>query len=191
MNREEIMTILPHRGGMLLLDEAQLIDGVSHGKYLVRGDEWFLRGHFPDNPVVPGVILCEILAQSACALLAGADECGASHKASYTDEGVSADASAGASTDASTDASADASAEDSADASADLSGAVAPGSMTYYTGIDKARFRVPVRPGDTVETECELTRIKKPFYFARGSASVNGKLCASAEFSFAVTGSPG
>lgn len=69
MNREEIMQILPHRDNMLLLDEAENNDGVATGRYTVRGDEFFLKGHFPDNPIVPGVILCEILAQSACVLM--------------------------------------------------------------------------------------------------------------------------
>ena len=65
MNREEIMTILPHRDNMLLLDDVENRDGTAVGHYTVRGDEFFLKGHFPDTPIVPGVILCEILAQSA------------------------------------------------------------------------------------------------------------------------------
>ena len=72
MNREEIMGILPHRDHMLLLDDAEELDGTAVGHYTVRGDEFFLKGHFPGNTIVPGVILCEILAQSACVLMRGA-----------------------------------------------------------------------------------------------------------------------
>ena len=56
MNREEIMKILPHRDDMLLLDDAEYVNGEAVGHYTVRGDEFFLRGHFPDNPRVPGGI---------------------------------------------------------------------------------------------------------------------------------------
>lgn len=72
MNREDIMKILPHREHMLLLDEVEEEDGVAIGHYKVRGDEFFLKGHFPGNPIVPGVILCEMAAQSSAVLLTDA-----------------------------------------------------------------------------------------------------------------------
>lgn len=135
MNKEQLKTILPHRDAMLLIDEAELRDGKAFGKYTFRGDEWFFKGHFPGNPVVPGVILCEILAQSAAVLLGGQE---------------------------------------------------AEGAIPFFTGIEKVRFRHPVRPGDTLETQCEIVKSKPPFYFAGGLATVNGKLCVKADFSFAL-----
>lgn len=72
MNKEQIMKILPHRPPMLLIEEGELVDGVSVCKYTVKGDEFFLQGHFPNNPVVPGVIQCEMMAQASC-LLVGKD----------------------------------------------------------------------------------------------------------------------
>lgn len=69
MNKEELKEYLPHREPMLLVDEIDIdADGTAHAKYLVKEDEFFCRGHFPGNPIVPGVIQCEIMAQS-CALL--------------------------------------------------------------------------------------------------------------------------
>ena len=69
MDRQQLMNLLPHRDAMLLLDDAENQNGEAVGHYTVRGDEFFLQGHFSGNPIVPGVILCEILAQSACVLL--------------------------------------------------------------------------------------------------------------------------
>src|SRR5574344_228363 len=70
MNREEIKQYLPHREPMLLVDSTERIGDEVHSVYHVRGDEFFLQGHFPGFPVVPGVIICEIMAQS-CAMLLG------------------------------------------------------------------------------------------------------------------------
>lgn len=79
MDREEIKTYLPHREPMLLIDSVEKetvtdargnVVNYAVGTYHVRGDEYFLQGHFPDYPIVPGVILCEMMAQS-CAMLLG------------------------------------------------------------------------------------------------------------------------
>lgn len=137
MNKEEIMQILPHRDNMLLVDDVTEKDGCAIGHYKVRGDEFFLKGHFPENPIVPGVILCEILAQSACVLMRDAMQ---------------------------------------------------DGKLPVYTGLNNVKFRSPVKPGDTIETRCQIKKAKHPFYFAEGTVKVGERLCVSAEFSFAITG---
>ena len=69
MDREEIKHVLPHREPMLLLDSMCLDnDGVCHATATVPLDPFYCRGHFPGNPIVPGVILCEMMAQ-ACSQL--------------------------------------------------------------------------------------------------------------------------
>ncbi|NLW78440.1 MAG: 3-hydroxyacyl-ACP dehydratase FabZ [Ruminococcaceae bacterium] len=136
MNREELKAILPHREPMLLLDEAFVAeDGSARARCAIKGDEWFLQGHYPDEPVVPGVILCEMMGQT-CGVLLG---------------------------------------EQATD-----------GLTPFFTGLDKVKFRRPVRPGDVLETECRIVRTKGPFYFAEGTGKVDGQLAVSANFSFAL-----
>ena len=65
MERQEVMTYLPHREPMLLVDKVVLDEeGVCHASYTIPEDPFYCQGHFPGNPIVPGVILCEIMAQS-------------------------------------------------------------------------------------------------------------------------------
>lgn len=134
MNREEIKELLPHREPMLLLDEVEIDqEGKAIGKYTVRGDEFFLQGHFPGNPIVPGVIQCEMIAQTAVALL---PDC--------------------------------------------------KGKTPLYTGLNNVKFKNPLLPGDTAVMTVELTARRGIFCFAKGKLTANGKLCTSAEFSFAL-----
>ncbi len=129
------MKILPHRDNMLLVDESEVAgDNLAKGRYKIKGDEFFLQGHFPGNPVVPGVILCEIMAQTSCVLLA--DKCS--------------------------------------------------GATPFFSGLNNVKFKKVVRPGDTLEVESTIVKSREPFYFAQAKGYVDGKLCVSAEFSFAL-----
>ena len=134
MNREEIKNLLPHREPMLLLDEVNINEnGEAVGKYTVKGDEFFLQGHFPGNPIVPGVIQCEMIAQTAVALIPDSK-----------------------------------------------------GATPMYTGLNNVKFKNPLLPGDTAVMTVSVTARRGIFCFAKGKLEANGKLCTSAEFSFAI-----
>lgn len=70
LNREEIKTLIPHREPMLLLDQVQILSPTeAKGSYHIHGDEFFLQGHYPGNPMVPGNIQSEMLAQLGAVLV--------------------------------------------------------------------------------------------------------------------------
>jgi len=136
-----ILDILPHRYPFLLVD--RIVEVVPGEKLLayknVSFNEPFFEGHFPENPVMPGVLTVEALAQ-ASALLAYFTE--------PTDVGTS--------------------------------------KVMYLAGIDNARFKRPVRPGDRLDLEATLIRRKGQVWKMAGKASVAGNLVAEAELTATI-----
>ena len=72
LSKEDIINLLPHREPMLLIDELSEIDKLSSATALVkvRKESFFVQGHFPQNPVMPGVLIVESFGQAAAALTA-------------------------------------------------------------------------------------------------------------------------
>ena len=72
LNRQEIIELLPHRDPMLLIDEILDIKELFSAKAIVnvKKTSFFVQGHFPDNPVMPGVLIVEAFGQAAAALTA-------------------------------------------------------------------------------------------------------------------------
>lgn len=138
MNRDEILAIIPHRPPMLLVDEVVEIEpgrravGLKH----VRADEFWVPGHYPGNPILPGVLQIEALAQTGAVALLSQPE--------FRDK------------------------------------------VPLFAGIDGARFRRPVRPGDTLRLEVEIVRLRGTVGKGRGTASVGGQVAAECELTFAL-----
>jgi 3-hydroxyacyl-[acyl-carrier-protein] dehydratase len=134
---EEIMRLLPHRPPFLLVDRVvELVPGDRMVAWkAVSMNEPFFPGHFPERPVMPGVLILEALAQAAGLLAL---------KSMSAEQGAN--------------------------------------KLTYLMGIDGARFRRPVVPGDRLELVVEITRAKGAVWKERGEARVDGELAAEAEF---------
>lgn len=132
-----ILKLLPHRYPFLLVDKIIEMDGDNSaiGIKNVTINEPFFEGHFPNFPVMPGVLLIEGMAQTAGAL------CMAS-----LGEGL-------------------------------------PAQIVYFMAIDRARFRKPVLPGDTVYYHMVKRRNRGRVWRFQGEAKVNGQLVAEAEIS--------
>ncbi len=129
----EILKILPHRYPMLLIDRILEFEAGKRAKGIknVTINEPFFLGHFPDHPIMPGVLIIEAMAQVGGIL---------------------------------------------AFKSADVQNKV-----VYFMGIDKARFRRPVLPGDTLEIEVEVKKCRGPIWAFKCTASVDGSVAANAE----------
>ena len=138
MDREEIKQVIPHSEPMLLVDEADIAIDEAIARYTVREDEFFTRGHFPGNPIVPGVILCEMMAQGSALLL-----------------------------------------KDELD-----------GKLALYAGVDGARFKRQVKPGDTVVTRAKITGRKGPLVVVEAEATVEGTMCCKGKLSFMLVKKP-
>lgn len=132
-----ILKLLPHRYPFLLVDKIIEMDGDNSavGIKNVTINEPFFQGHFPNFPVMPGVLLVEGMAQTAGALCV-----------------------------------------------ANLTEAFEP-QLVYFMAIDRARFRRPVLPGDTVYYHMVKRRNRGRVWRFEGQAKVNGQLVAEAEIS--------
>jgi len=131
-----VLQYLPHRYPFLLIDRVLAIQpGQSlRGLKSVTFNEPFFQGHFPQRPIMPGVLILESLAQATGILAFKTEEVLPDHQ-----------------------------------------------SMYYLVGIDKARFKRPVEPGDQLILEVSLERLKRDVGKFFGEASVDGKVVASAE----------
>ncbi len=130
--------LLPHRPPFLFVDEILDVEPgrSASGIWRLTGDEWFFPGHFPGRPTLPGVLMCEAIAQvGALAVLA--------------DERYA-------------------------------------GKLPLFGGLDKARFRRQVVPGDELVLECEMDRLSARAGRGHGRAVVDGSVATEVSLMFVI-----
>lgn len=138
MDINEIMATIPHRYPFLLIDRVEELEAGKRAvaKKNVTINEPFFQGHFPGEPVMPGVLILEALAQAGAVALLSMPEF--------------------------------------------------KGKTAYFGGIDKAKFRRKVVPGDTLTLEVELIKVKAVAGVGKAVAYVDGKKACEAELTFMI-----
>ena len=138
LNKEEIKKIIPQREPFLMIDEVEnYIPGESAIAYkYVNENEYYFKGHFPENPIMPGVLIVESLAQTVAVAILSMEE--------------------------------------------------NKGKNALFGGIDKLRFKKQVTPGDVLKLEVKIIKRKGPIGVGEAVATVDGKVAAKGELTFAV-----
>ena len=141
MDIHRILKQLPHRYPFLLVDRVLELNKGKNIKALknITINEPFFEGHFPNRPVMPGVLMIEALAQAAALLAFDALDAAPNDQMIY-----------------------------------------------YFAGIDAARFKRPVEPGDQLILEAELVRMKAGIFKFKARALVDGGLAVEAELTCAM-----
>ncbi|MDD6797948.1 MAG: 3-hydroxyacyl-ACP dehydratase FabZ [Bacteroides sp.] len=138
LNTRQIMDIIPHRHPFLLVDRIESLEpGISAVGYkAVTYDEPYFAGHFPQEPVMPGVLQIEACAQVGAVAILSLEE--------------------------------------------------NKGKTAYFGGINSARFKRKVVPGDTLKMECEIIKRKGPLGIGKATAWVDGEIALTAELTFMI-----
>lgn len=138
LNKEEIKKIIPQREPFLMIDEIEEYKpGESAIGYKnVDESEWYFKGHFPGNPIMPGVLIAESLAQTGAIAILSMEE--------------------------------------------------NKGKNALFGGIDKMKFKKMVTPGDRLKLEVKIIKRKGPIGVGEAIATVNEKVVAKGELTFAI-----